>query len=136
MITLLEIFDNGEKQMRPSNHSIKNVQFNVRKETDFRPRLHTITKNLALEGLINTDSIDEAPRPIVDEYGDQIVDENEEPLFHLREVDSVRKLANWAIIPEYCDCYCDVSVTMNDASGDLIKEESFKDMFVQRPFVL
>lgn len=125
-----KVYKDGEEYISLTEHSIKNVIFDAEKETDLKPRLHTITKSLALEGFLNTDLVDEAPRPILDEYGEQVVDENEEPQFHLREIDSVRQLANWSIIPEYCDCYCDVTVAINDASGELVKEESFECMFV------
>ena len=130
MITLLEVFDNGDKQMSLSSHSIKNVQFSIRKQTDFRPRLNTVAKDLVIEGLINTDLVDQEPQPVLDEYGDAIFDEQGNQQFDLLEFDCVRDLVKWAIIPEYCECYRDVIIQLKDAGSDLIKTKEYKNMFV------
>ena len=130
MGVLLEVFKDGEKFIRLTNHSIKDVFFNSEKATDISPKLHTITKNLVIEGLINTDLVDEEPKPLTDDYGAPVLDEDGEQQYELLEIDSVRQLTNWAIVPEYCEPYCDVSVTLTDAGGDLIKTEEFENMFV------
>lgn len=130
MVALLEIFNDGEKYIRLSNHSIKDTKFNITKDTSLKPRLNTSAKNLIIEGLINTDLSTQPPIPIVDEYGDQIYDEDGNPKYDLLEFDSVRKLVRWAVIPEYLECYRDVTITLTDSSGDLTKEKEYENMFV------
>jgi len=130
MVTLLEVFNDGDKYISLSNHSIKDVHFNISKQTDLQPRLNTLTKNLVIEGFINTDLANQDPTPTLDEYGDPVFDELGNPQFDLSEFDSVRKLVKWAIIPEYCECYRDVTIKLKDASGKMIKTKEYENMFV------
>jgi len=126
-----EVCKDGEKYISLTEHSIKNVLFDSDKETELSPRLHTITRDLVIEGLINTDLMNEAPKQLLDDHGDPLVDEDGEPQYALREIDSVRQLANWAIIPEYCKCYCDVCIQLRDARGEFVNEDEFECMFVE-----
>jgi len=47
-----------------------------------------------------------------------------------REVDSSRKLANWAVIPEFLDCYKDISYRITDAQGIVVKEDELTNCYV------
>ena len=130
MAAFMDILKNGEKEIGLTEHSIKNVKFDSDIDINLSPKLHSVFRNLIVEGLINTDKINEPPSPKLDEYGDQVIDEDGEPEFELREIDSVRKLANWSIVPEYDECYCDVTISLTDARGEVVKTEEFVDMFV------
>ena len=106
MGVLFEVIKDGEKIISLTNHSVKNVKFDSDTDITLIPKLHGVVRNLIVTGLINSDLVGNP------------------------EINSVRQLANWAIIPEYCDCYCDVTIELSDAKGDLVKSEEFKDMFV------
>jgi len=118
-------YKNGEEFIRLTEHSITNIILSVENLT-----IDAVAKSLAIEGIFNTDLIGEVPRPLLDEYGNQIVDENGNPKFHLREFDSVRMLVEWAFSHDVFDCYCDVSVVVNDASGNLVNKKFYECMFV------
>lgn len=127
---LFEVFKDGEKYISLTEHSVKNVKYTADTEVDLQPKINDITRDVVLTGLINIDKISEKPQVMVDDFGIPIKDDDGNDKFELREIDSVRKLANWAIIPEYCECYCDATFKLTNARGDLIKEESYEDLFV------
>ncbi len=102
---IFEVIKDGEKIISLSKHSIKNIKFLADTDVTLDPKFNDITRDIILRGDINADKTGE-------------------------EIDSVRLLANWAIVPEYCECYCDATVKITNARGDLVKEEKFKDMFV------
>ena len=129
MGALLKVFKKGKKIINLTNHSIKDVYFDFEKERDFTPRLNSITHDIIFEGLINTDLINEVPQPLLSD-DDPILNEEGEVQYELLEIDSVRELVQWAIIPEYGDPYCDVIITLLDSSGEIVQENEYKDMFV------
>ena len=126
----LSVYQEGEKVIALTNHSINNYRLMLNNETNLAPRLHGINCDMVLEGFINVDLVDEAPRPLLDDDGDVMVDENGDEKHDLREIDSVREIAQWAIILEHEEPYCDVEITLVDARGAVVKEDAFKDMFV------
>jgi len=130
MITQLEIKKDGEKYITLTNHSIRDVFFDSFKETDLSPQLHSIARNIVIDGLINTDLVDKEPVPLLDDYGEPMFDDDGNQQFDKPELDSVRELAIWALVPEYCEPYCDVSIALSDSSGELVKREEYEDMFV------
>ena len=120
----------GENYINLTEYSIKKVIFNSDKDITLYPKINDITNGIVLEGIINFESVLEPLVPMLDDYGDQIMDENDEPMFHEREIDYVRKLANWAIIPEYLNCYGDLEYTITDSAGRLVKESSYENLFI------
>ena len=130
MAILFEVFRDGEKYISLTEHSIKNIRFESDKAIDLNPKINDITRSIIITGIINNDRINEPERPLLDEDGEQIMDENNVPQYELREIDSVRKLANLSIIPEYCDCYCDLEVRLTNTRGDLVREGAYENLFV------
>jgi len=131
MAILFEVFRDGEKYISLTEHSIKNIRFESDKAIDLNPKINDITRSIIITGIINNDRINEPERPLLDEDGEQIMDENNVPQYELREIDSVRKLANLSIIPEYCDCYCDLEVRLTNTRGDLVREGAYENLFVK-----
>ena len=130
MAVFMDVYNDGEREISLTEHSIHDVKFDSDLDIKLTPKLHGIVRNLIVTGFIKTDRASEPPRPLLDDYGDQAVDENGDPQFDLREIDSVRQLANWAIIPEYYECYRDVTIRLTDSTGEEVKSESFEDMLV------
>ena len=112
-----------------TEYSIKNIIFNSDKNIKLNPKINDITNSIIIEGIINFESVHLPPIPKQDSFGRHILDEYDEPMYEEREIDSVRQLANWAIIPEYLNCYCDVETDITDATGSLVKKLSYKNMF-------
>ena len=120
----------GETKNSLTEHSIKAIKFGSTTATDLSPKINDITNSVSIEGVINFDKINEKPRPMLDDYGYPVLDENGVERTELREIDSVRQLANWSIIPEYLDCYLDLKVDTTNSRGRLVKETSFDNLFV------
>lgn len=125
------VFENGEPVISLSEYSIKKFNFLSDTDVSLNPKQNDITREVAINGDINPEKISRAPR-LVKSYTDidgKVV-ECDKPQYELREIDSVRKLANWAIIPEYEDCCRDANVTIKDAAGRTVKTEKYIDLFV------
>jgi len=120
----------GSDYISLTEYSIKNVMFNSDKNTALNPKINDITNSIIIEGLINFEGLDLPPVPKRDEFGRHMVDEAGEPQFEEKEIDSVRKLANWAIIPEYLDCYRDLELDITNSAGSLVKKTSYENLFI------
>ena len=125
-----EVIRDGEKYISLTEFSIKNINYLTDTDIALEPKLNNLTRDIVITGIINTESIDEEPVVMADDFGYPILDDNGETQFEPREIDSVRKLANWAIIPEYSDCYCDMKFTLANSRGDLVKEMEFENVFI------
>lgn len=111
--------------------SIKNIDFIADTDLDFdQLQYNDITRDIKLEGVINAESVTDKKILKKDEFGEPILDEYGEEQYELREIDSVRKLANWALIPEYEDNYLDVEIEITNSKGDLVKKENYTNIFV------
>jgi len=120
----------GKSYINLTEYSIKNIIFNSDKSIKLDPRINDVTNSIILEGIINFESIHEPRPPRLDEFGDQVVNSNNEPQFEDIEIDYVRKLANWAIIPEYLNCYCDLEYDITDSTGSLVKTSTYENLFI------
>jgi len=119
---IFNAYKDGEKVISLTEYSIEQYSLIADTDINLAPRFNDLTRDIVLIGIINPDTIEEMPKQSVDENGGETTE--------LREIDSVRLLANWAIIPEYCGCYYDADVKLTNARGDLVKEESYKNLFV------
>jgi hypothetical protein len=119
----LNILKDGEIVMSLTEHSIINIEFDSNTDLTVGAKLDDITREIRLLGKINVASINESPVKVLS-------DEEDEEEEVIREIDSVRYLINWAIIPEFEDCYMDATVKINNAKGQLVKTEEFKNLFV------
>jgi len=120
----------GENYIDLTEYSIKKIIFNSDKNTELAPKINDVTNSIIIEGIINFESVHEPLVPKLDDYGDQLLDENDEPVYEEREIDHVRKLANWAIIPEYLNSYRDLELGVTDSTGSLVKEISYENLFI------
>ena len=120
----------GESHISLTEYSIRNIIFNSDKNIKLFPKINDVTNSIIIEGIINFESVHQPFTPKLDEYGEQLMDENDEPQYEDREIDSVRKLANWAIIPEYLNCYRDLEYIVTDSTGSLVKESSYENLFI------
>lgn len=118
----MNVYKDGKVVMNLSEYSITNITFLYDMNEAVNSGLHDITRDVLLEGVVNADSIDIPPTVRKDKNGEK----KEE----LREIDSVRKLVNWAMLPENSECYRDVEIKMSNAMGILVKEEQFTDLYV------
>ncbi|MCL2611389.1 MAG: hypothetical protein FWE02_06905 [Defluviitaleaceae bacterium] len=114
MNCIFEVSKNGNVEISLTEHSIKDFNISSDFEQSFNLRHNNLISEICIKGLINAESL------LVDEEG-VLID---------REVDSTRKLANWALIPEFEDCYKDVSFKLINNEGKVVQEESIKDMYV------
>jgi hypothetical protein len=116
-----DLIKEGEIVISLTEHSIKEIKFFDEKDM-MKHRLKDIVRDITLIGKINIATINESPIEIGSE------DENDEII--LREIDCVRKLSNYSILPEYEECYMDANISIKDALGTIVKEESCTDLFV------
>ena len=124
---LLEIMKNGEVEMQLTEYSVKGIDFASDTDIAADPRHNDITREIIVTGVINPETITERAKLKTDDFGYPIGDGNE---YELREIDSVRMLANWAVMPEYSDCYRDGFISLTNAMGTLVKTESFHNLYV------
>jgi len=122
---LFDVYKDDEKIISLTEYSIQKYNLAADFDTNLAPRYKDLTRDIFLIGIINPDTIEERPVQRIDIDGDPIPEE-----YELREIDSVRLLANWAIIPEYDKPYCDAYVKLTNSKGDIVKEEGYKDLFV------
>ena len=130
MGVLYEVYKEGEKIISLTDHCIENETFDSDTDIEIKPKLHGVVRNLEINGIINTSNLSDPPKKMMDDFGDPVLDEAGEEKMDLREIDSVRKLANWAIVPEYDKCYCDVVIKQSNAKGELVRERNYTEMFV------
>ena len=111
---VFEVKKGGATVISLTEYSIKDFEFTSESSEDLDLQHNKIIKGITISGIINPDSISD----------------NGDGTNIGREVDSVRKLANWAVIPEYLDCYKDINYMITDARGVVVKEDSFVDCYV------
>lgn len=119
----IDILKDGEIVMNLTEHSIKEVNFECNTDLTIGAKLDDITRDITLIGKINSASINESPIKILS-------DEDDDEEIVLKEMDSVRYLSNWAIIPEFENCYMDMSVKIKNARGQVVKTETFTNLFI------
>ena len=127
---IFDAFKEGEKIISLSEFSVLEFYLSADTDISLAPRFNDLTRDIILTGKINPENIAEPPRMMVDESGEPVVDDDGNEIFELREIDSIRKLANWAIIPEYAECYYDVEVKLTNARGDIVKVDEYENLFV------
>jgi GMP synthase PP-ATPase subunit len=120
----LNVLKDGEIVMSLTEHSIIKINFDSNTDFTVGAKLDDITREISFVGKINAASINESPVKVL---SDEDAEEEEEVI---REIDSVRYLVSWAIIPEFEECYMDATVKINNAKGELVKTEEFKNLFV------
>lgn len=120
----LNILKDGEIKMSLTEHSIKKINFKGSKDLTIGAKLDDITRDIEIIGKINIATINECPVKII-----ETEDEDEEDIV-IREIDSVRNLANFAFIPEYEDCYMNIELVIKNAMGQIVKTAEFKNIFV------
>lgn len=106
-----EVSKKGNTEISLTEYSIKEFEMVTEANDNMDLRHNNLTRDIVIAGVIN---------PEIAEGGE-------------REVSSVLKLAHWAAIPDYEDCYKDISYTITDAKGEVIKEETtdhLKDFYV------
>jgi len=110
----------GETIIKLTKYSLENIRFLADICIHLPPKFNDLTRDIILTGEINPFGDDPPP---ADADGD--AEEADGP----SDFDSVRKLANWAIIPEYEECCLDAEVTLTNAMGDVVKEDSYENLY-------
>jgi len=108
---LFEVKKDGITGISLTEYSIDNFDFTAESSDAVNLRHNDIIRGVTISGIINP----------------EIIGDNSD---RHREVDSARKLANWAIIPEFLDCYKDISYRITDARGIVVKEGEITDCYV------
>ena len=111
---LFEVKKNSATEIRLTEYSIKDFSFTADASESPNLRHNDIINGVIISGLIDP----------------EIMSNDTNSTNRAREVDSARRLANWAIIPEFLDCYRDISYKISDARGVVVKEDGFDDCFV------
>jgi hypothetical protein len=114
MAITFEVKKNGETEISLTEYSIKAFDFTA--EASEAPDLR---HNDIINGVIITGLIDP-----------EIIPNDANSADRAREVDSARKLANWAVVPEFLDCYKDISYKITDSRGIVVKEDGLEDCYV------
>ncbi len=126
----VKISKDGTEEMSLTEFSVKSYNKNTFPLEDDDVKKNNLVNELILVGIINQEIISKAPAIQTDEYGEPVLDESGQPKEELSEIDSIRKLANYAVIPEYVDCYKDIDIEITNSMGIVVKTESFKNMYV------
>ena len=96
-----------------TEHSIKDIDLINEASTSIDFRHNNITRDIIISGVIDPGIM-------------SAVQADGEP----DEFDSVRALANWASIPAYQDCYKDVTISITNAQGTMVKQDDFKNVYI------
>lgn len=108
---LFSVEKGGATEISLTEYSIKAFDLLAKSRSNLDLRHNHVTKDIVLTGTINPETLHDRESEIT-------------------EISSVKKLADWAILPEYCDCYKDIRVKIALASGVIVKESVFKDFYV------
>ena len=108
---LFEVKKDGITGISLTEYSIDNFDFTAESNDSLNLRHNDIIRGVTISGIINP----------------EIIGDNTD---RSREVDSARKLANWAVIPEFLDCYKDISYRITDAQGIVVKEDELTNCYV------
>ena len=91
-----------------TEHSIKKINLSLNIEKDSNLRDGRIVKDIKITGVINPEILESGPR----------------------EVDDAREIVNFALIPEYEDCYKDITYSLNNSAGKNLVSGDLKDSYV------
>lgn len=117
---ILKVYKDGKEIINLSEHCIQNIKFYTISDKKGNFHFPVILREINITGLIKGNSINE-PYTKINEFG-----ESEEII---REIDSVRKLINWAALPADIDYCMNIIVTISDSAGVTVKEDIFIDVF-------
>jgi len=87
-----------ETYINLTEYSIKNIIFNSDKNIKLYPKINDVTNSVIIEGVINFESVHQPLVPKLDDYGDQVLDENDEPVYEEREIDHGQPLGRTTTI--------------------------------------
>jgi len=103
-----EISKGGTTEITLTEHSIKRFKPSSISETRPNLRNSKVTNDITISGVINAEILGA----------------------EMREVDDTRKIADFAVIPEFEDCYKDISYKFADTTGKIVAEENLDDTYV------
>lgn len=126
----VKISKDGELEMSLTEFSVKKYETYVDEIDDKNIKKNNLVKEVHLEGIINQEIMTMPKTVQVDMNGKVILDEEGNAKEEISEIDSIRKLATFAVIPEYVDCYKDLYVEIINTEGVVVKTESFENMYI------
>lgn len=126
----VKISKDGELEISLTEFSIKKYETYIDEIDDKNIKKNNLIKEVHLDGIINQEIMTMPTTFQVDTAGKVVVDENGNAKEEISEIDSIRKLASFAVIPEYVDCYKDLSVEIINTEGVVVKKENFKNMYI------
>lgn len=117
---VLQVYKDGKEIIHLSDHSIQNIEFQTISDDMGEYHYPVILRGITIKGFIKGDSLEES----------YITEDNvEQPKEIIREIDSVRKLINWATLPEDTEYSMNALVIISDASGKIVKKDVFMNIF-------
>ena len=103
-----KISKGGSPEISLTEHSIKKFIPDSISENDSTLRNSKVTQGITIEGVIDIRFL-----------GSEII-----------ETDDTRKLADFSVIPEFEDCYKDVSYEFYDTMGRKVREGFLEDVYI------